>query len=113
MEKLEKVLKGFEVCKKLDGSCDDCPYFDPNEEMGENACMRGQLMPDAIELLKKMTSELDVYEKRDTETGKLLCTLTFCGNCGTKIHDEKVCPRCGKLLLRKNNGGDTKWLLNC
>ena len=53
MDKLEKVIKGFDVCKNLDGCCDGCPYFKDEINFGEDDCMRGQLMIDALELLKE------------------------------------------------------------
>lgn len=68
MEKLEKVIKGFDICKNLDGSCDGCPYFD--NELGENSCMREHLMPDAIELLKKQ--QWNDASKRPPRQGRYL-----------------------------------------
>ena len=52
---LEKVIKGLTCCMDLDNpadSCAKCPYYSKNA-YGENDCMRCQLMPDAIGLLKK------------------------------------------------------------
>ena len=56
MDKLEKVIKGFEHCKREsesidDNPCNGCPY-NYDGERGENVCLREQLMRDAIELLK-------------------------------------------------------------
>ena len=56
MDKLEKVINGIICCMDLDNpddTCAKCPYYQ-DQEFGENYCMRGQLMPDTIELLKYM-----------------------------------------------------------
>ena len=58
MNKLEKVIKGITCCMDLDNpdyACAICPYYRKNA-YGENDCMRGKLMPDAIELLKEQNS---------------------------------------------------------
>ena len=66
MDKLEKVIKGFDVCKNLDGSCVGCPYFKDDINFGEDDCLREQLMIDAIELLKEQKEIIDNYHKADT-----------------------------------------------
>lgn len=48
----EKVIKGLECCSRLDAGCTGCPY-DYDGDGGEASCLRGQLMPDAIALLKE------------------------------------------------------------
>ena len=66
MDKLEKVIKGFEHCKREsesidDNPCNGCPY-NYDGERGENVCMREQLMRDAIELLKEQENEIDTLK---------------------------------------------------
>ena len=55
MAELDNVIKGLTCCMDLDNpndSCAKCPYYRKNA-YGENDCMRGRLMPDAIALLKE------------------------------------------------------------
>ena len=63
MDKLEKAIKGFDVCKNLDGSCTGCPYFEEEIDIGEDDCMRGQLMIDALELLKEKKPRVLSYKE--------------------------------------------------
>ena len=62
---LEKVVKGLECCMVTDEDlCTDCPYNDPTTyEYGENHCLRKELMPDAIALLKKQQQQ--IWELQD------------------------------------------------
>lgn len=65
----EKVIKGLECCMVTDDDapCTDCPYNDPTTyEYGENHCLRKELMPEAISLLKELERQLEEYHKADT-----------------------------------------------
>lgn len=88
MDKLEKVIKGFDVCKNLDGSCDGCPYFEEENAIGENDCMRGQLMIDALELLKEKQPKKGHWEK-------------------SKFSNDRwhKCSECGRLSERTDRNG--------
>lgn len=57
MTDLEKVIKGLECCTSLRSvgeTCKKCPYDIPQT----TACYRGQLLADALTLLKKQGAEL-------------------------------------------------------
>ena len=103
MDKLEKVIKGLECCLDLDNpddACAKCPYYRKNA-YGENDCMRGELMPDAIELLK---------EKQPIEIQSNSYGLACCPKCSAIIEDitsdgKRVafCRICGQRIKWKDN----------
>ena len=119
MDKLEKVIKGFDVCKNLDGCCDGCPYFKDEINLGEDDCMREQLMPDALELLKEQQERIKVLEEEAKTKGtpqkvlnrKVLADLLVgeCPLCGALFNNE-ICPVscgwCGCLLDWKDGDGE-------
>ena len=70
MADLDKTIKGLKFCKDFDKGCSGCPYFNLDDKFGENDCMRGQLMPDALELL---------IEPRKTKDEILLAIVSAIG----------------------------------
>ena len=54
MVDLEKVIKGYECCLRIDGGCKECPYWD---RTNSNKC-EGNLKKDALELLKEYKKHL-------------------------------------------------------
>lgn len=64
----EKVIKGLECCSNLDDACVNCPY-DYSGDGGEASCLRGQLMPDAIALLKEQEEIMKMlyFRRNDNE----------------------------------------------
>ena len=63
MTNMEKVIKGLECCSKLDDNCTDCPY-DYAGDGGESICLRRQLMPDALALLKEQEKIVNELEEK-------------------------------------------------
>ena len=65
---LDKVIKGLECCMVTDDDtpCTNCPYNDPTTyEYGETHCLRKELMPDAIALLREQEAIIEQYHKAD------------------------------------------------
>lgn len=94
----EKVIKGLECCSKLDDNCTDCPY-DYAGDGGESICLRRQLMPDALALLKEQEPKpvivtTNAYGTRFYHCPKCNRDLYvyprqwYCSNCGQKVKWE-------------------------
>ena len=89
-----KVIKGLECCADLDDDCVGCPY-DHGGEMGENACLRLKLIPDAISLLKEQEPVKPEFDSLDGIVGRWRC-----GNCHISIGavHAPYCWHCGQAV---------------
>lgn len=98
----EKVIKGLECCTSLDSvdsTCMVCPY-NYDGEGGESFCLRGKLMPDAIDLLKEQKAVKPLAKEDDSY--ECICgaivgwdELDASGIVQTHFN---YCPFCGKPI---------------
>ena len=99
MDKLEKVIKGLELCMiPGTGGCEDCPY------LGKGICQQ-LLGEDALELLKAQEPIEPIQGKDDVEED-IFC----CGQCGAVVGESflgiagecevrhNYCPECGRAV---------------
>ena len=57
----EKVMKGLEICTKSMCSCDGCPYLN---DTGITCDAMTDLMRDALDLIKSLQEDIEVWKKR-------------------------------------------------
>ena len=95
MDKLEKVIKGFECCGGPAiylGHCpEECPYFSESERADK--CVE-KLHADALELLREK-------EPLKAKWRPVPFPIWTCRNCGMKISHEKqdkYCSYCGRKI---------------
>lgn len=99
----EKVIKGLECCSNLEDDCTDCPY-DYAGDYGESFCLRRQLMPDALALLKGQEAVEPTF-KQDNDG----IFVWACGSCGAYMYHiyegidkakeyAKYCRQCGRKV---------------
>ena len=99
MDKLEKVIKGLELCRydpdpgqecKFMVSCAICPYFDDNI-----GCTQAVMFNDALELLKAQEPIAPIHTDKYTRTEPI--TFEYkCAVCEVGLMRHWVCcPTCG------------------
>ena len=59
MANIEKVINGFDKCNPVAGNCDKCPY-----KNDDNTDCVGELMRDALELLKEKKEKWNFFSFR-------------------------------------------------
>ena len=93
MQKLEKVIKGFEqclICGIAEDKCAPCTYLtEPN-------CIT-KLKRDALELLKEQQPKKGHWETKIIRGDKAMC-CSVCGEDSGTIYDYPFCPNCGAYM---------------
>ncbi len=119
MAELDKVIKCLELCRKLTGSCEGCPY--ENVPPVENCMLT--MHGDALELLKEqedlgteLTNAVELIHKKNERIEKLLkeqdavngewITIWQENDPDTSIHAR--CSICNRISERPL-GGYCKW----
>ena len=94
----KKIIKGLETCYCPPSKCEDCPYYDLEDEQKCNDC-NDTLCLDALALLKEQEAEyvnniaqqIFCFSGTCPKCGKMLnttCNKNFCGECGQAVKWE-------------------------
>lgn len=97
MDKLEKVIKGLECCRR--GFCFACPY---NDGIDENIDCKQRWADDALALLKAQQPRVMTLEEMDDLRGR-----------GQSVYyeDREASAKCQDMFfVTDNEWNDTAWL---
>lgn len=110
MPDIKKVIKGLETCYCPPSKCEDCPYYDLEDEQKCNDC-NDTLCLDALALLKEQEEPKQIIRKQcKNEWGDGIIdyfTEFYCPHCNMLIQrgfensSIKFCYKCGKPILWK------------
>lgn len=95
----EKVIKGLECCREMDGhACQKCPYVSDCNNMSAGI---PHLASDALELLKEQEPG-KVFHAKDRSINETYGKTGFCPRCNQLVVwgvNRRYCGFCGKGLI--------------
>lgn len=111
VDKLEKVIKGFEHCSDRSKCNDDCPYSEiiRNANEGMDECTT-QLARDALELLKEKQPKHGHWIEQEGFDSDVYYDCSVCGESwvtveGTPEDNGMIyCPHCGAKMDEQKDG---------